>query len=360
SLDPERLQSSDFADLSGKKTSQLYAQLKDGLLVKGMIRYDRTRSRAPFPSKTRGFLYYHRHPFLPLTTGEIRFRVTESSDPTCFQNGADLTRSDGALPWSLPVIRLQDCHAPIIRLLEPDIPEAISNLNILFQKICLTFLEQPFVMRLDATCTITTVDSQLHVRKSHMPVLLPVPEHKLRSTFKGRLLVRFEQAPLSEHENDTSIVMRVLKVLEPPEPLVAYAHLFQPIPEPGTLLKYKSFRQIRNHTFNHQFLTRLPRITGSTPTLDGEPLYVGRIVLRFERSTLPQHKNGNFAVLRVLKILDAIKPVNPRATVHLPVPLVGELLVSISGRARSFNLDKAKFMQGLRALPSLPDDEPDL
>ncbi|KAG6875518.1 hypothetical protein C0993_008848, partial [Termitomyces sp. T159_Od127] len=507
-------------------------------------------------SKTRGFLYYHRHPFLPLTTGEIRFRVTESSDPTCFQNGTDLTRSDGALPWSLPVIRLHNYHAPIIKLLEPDIPEAILNLKTPFRKICLTFLEQPFVMRLEAACAITTVDSQLCIRKAFMPVLLPVPGHELQSTFKGKLLVRFEHAPLSEHENDTSIVVRVLQVLEPPEPLVADARLFHPIPEPGTLLKYRAFGQTRNRTFNHQLLTLLPCMTGSTPTVstpitkprhklpdiqkrrtigtldpnrlkscdymdisgkasvqlkrpnsrleckiwynnhatksyfpsntqgflylwlkpglpvlsaqirfrltssddptqfekgtdlfkDGQPWninvlllrrfsvlveqlyndghveliqalsrlsrtsshriplcymeqpfiydmssislslscllpngiinsilyhlstdksrseapYVGRLVLRFERSTLPQHKNGNFVVLRVLKILDAIKPVNPHAKIDLPVPLVGELLVSISGRVRSFNLDKAKLIQGLRALPSLPDDEPDL
>ncbi|KAG6883287.1 hypothetical protein C0993_006986 [Termitomyces sp. T159_Od127] len=98
----------------------------------------------------------------------------------------------------------------------------------------------------------------------------------------------------------------------------------------------------------------------SADKLKSEPPYVGRLVLRFERSTLPQHKNGNFVVLRVLKILDAIKPVNPHAKSRVPVPLVGKLLVSISGRVRSFDLDKWKLMQGLRALPSLPDDEPDL
>ncbi|KAG6867807.1 hypothetical protein C0993_010833 [Termitomyces sp. T159_Od127] len=89
------------------------------------------------------------------------------------------------------------------------------------------------------------------------------------------------------------------------------------------------------------------------------PPYTGRLVLRFERSKLPRHTKRRFAVLRVLKILDPIKPIDPDYDQRLPVPLEGQLLLSVRGLPRSYNLD-SKFTQVLGDLPSIPDDEPDL
>ncbi|KAG5338612.1 hypothetical protein C0989_006833, partial [Termitomyces sp. Mn162] len=60
--------------------------------------------------------------------------------------------------------------------------------------------------------------------------------------------------------------------------------------------------------------------------------YTGRIVLRFERSSLQEHAGGNFVVFRVLKILDPIKPVDPSYDMHVPVPHVGSLLVNTKTR----------------------------
>ncbi|KAG6878606.1 hypothetical protein C0992_007853 [Termitomyces sp. T32_za158] len=88
--------------------------------------------------------------------------------------------------------------------------------------------------------------------------------------------------------------------------------------------------------------------------------YTGRLVLRFERSTLPVHTKGNFVVLRVLKILDPIKCVYPHYDGRIPEPLVDNLLISPRGGPRAYNLDRTRSNFRLETLPSIPDDKPDL
>lgn len=55
-------------------------------------------------SNTSGFFYFHREPNAPLLAAEIRFRLTDSSDPASFASGSDLL-SNG-LPWLLPIFSL--------------------------------------------------------------------------------------------------------------------------------------------------------------------------------------------------------------------------------------------------------------
>ncbi|KAG6891800.1 hypothetical protein C0992_003683, partial [Termitomyces sp. T32_za158] len=91
-------------------------------------------------------------------------------------------------------------------------------------------------------------------------------------------------------------------------------------------------------------------------------LYSGRLVVRLERSTLPEHSERNFLVMRVLKILDPIKPVDPDYDGNVPVPIVGQLVMKSRRRIRLciFDLDKFVAKAGFMNLPSVPDDEPDL
>ncbi|KAG6895949.1 hypothetical protein C0992_011338, partial [Termitomyces sp. T32_za158] len=562
SLDPERLQTSDFINFSDVTKQGIVARLEDERRISGKIFYTRDRQR--FPSNVQGFLYYHCHPHLPPTTGEIRLRVTESSDPSYFRNGTDLMTADGALPWSIPVLRLCSMHAPLKELLGQDhnIPAALLSSKGKLPKIFLTYLEKPFVVTLEEVSYINTVDSQFRTQAALVRILLPIPRDHRQSVYKGKLLVRFERASLAEqeHTNDISIVMRVLKVLEPIEPLVKDAALLQPAPEAGTLLKALIHRQVRTLTFMAPILGLLPSIESSSPTpsnltsakrtivdvltrsfgtlnsrrlnasdfmdvsnlrllhlykrddpqtpstiyygsengapiafptnaqgflylhhkpglsplsaqirfritpsddptqfekgtdlvaRDGQPWnidalqltnnnfaplrdqlyqdgyveivkalstlpkdirhakriisyleqpflldmshrnsffaftlpnkvvfrrffyisydpakkihpYTGRLVVRFERSTLPEHSEGNFIVLRVLKILDPVKSIDPDYDGRLPVPIVGQVLMKTRVRARSYNLDKETSISGLVDLPSFPDDQANL
>jgi hypothetical protein len=55
-----------------------------------------------FPEGSHGFLYYHIPPGLPPIAGEIRFRVTPTSNPASFRQGVDLLTPHG-IPWRIQV-----------------------------------------------------------------------------------------------------------------------------------------------------------------------------------------------------------------------------------------------------------------
>ncbi|KAG6883047.1 hypothetical protein C0992_009869, partial [Termitomyces sp. T32_za158] len=184
-LDPERLQTGDFVDFSGFRGRSIRAGLKDGRQIRGKILYSSNGSS--FPLNTQGFLYYHHYPHLPPTTGEIRFRVTKSSDPSYFRNGTDLMALDGVLPWSIPPFRLLVPHAPLKELLAQDynIPAEILNFKVQDFPIFLHYLEKPFVLNLEQTHTsINVIDSELRIDKTKVWMLLPVHGNNKRSEYK--------------------------------------------------------------------------------------------------------------------------------------------------------------------------------
>ncbi|KAK0436015.1 hypothetical protein EV421DRAFT_1716242, partial [Armillaria borealis] len=58
-----------------------------------------------FPDQTTGFYYYWTHPDLPTTAGQLRFRLTPTSNPSLFESGSDLLKPNGT-PWAISVARL--------------------------------------------------------------------------------------------------------------------------------------------------------------------------------------------------------------------------------------------------------------
>jgi len=57
----------------------------------------------PFPTGTRGALYFHQDPLLQPISGAIRFRICDS--PLEFEQGSDLLFSSWR-PWELPLVRI--------------------------------------------------------------------------------------------------------------------------------------------------------------------------------------------------------------------------------------------------------------
>jgi len=68
------------------------------------------RNRYRFPPGTQGFLYYRRSSDTSPTAGSIRFRITESHDPTTFRSGTDLLSPTG-LPWQMPLLVIAQAPA---------------------------------------------------------------------------------------------------------------------------------------------------------------------------------------------------------------------------------------------------------
>ncbi|TFY73057.1 hypothetical protein EWM64_g10955 [Hericium alpestre] len=104
-LDPARLESSCFLDVSGRTYNHVYDRAApdfSSLRVLSMIYvHDGTVPRR-FPPATRGFLYFHPDEQNPLGS-QIRFCVTQNSDPARgFASGHDLMYGSGYV-WHIPV-----------------------------------------------------------------------------------------------------------------------------------------------------------------------------------------------------------------------------------------------------------------
>ena len=97
-LDPSRLRSSDFMDVSFAQYTRLCIGNQDPVA----LFYFGAR-RIPFPDGTRGFLYYHSPgASVPPAAGELRFRLTSGNDPASFIQGNDL-RMPNSLGWGIPL-----------------------------------------------------------------------------------------------------------------------------------------------------------------------------------------------------------------------------------------------------------------
>ena len=78
--------------------------------------------------------------------------------------------------------------------------------------------------------------------------------------------------------------------------------------------------------------------------------FVGSALVRFERSTLPEHKDTRTVVLRFLKIITPVKCVIPQYDNYIRCPKEGELCRK-KHHVWSINIDKPSTMQrGLQLL----------
>ena len=118
-LDPTRLSTSDYIDLTGLRVTGAVS-IRDGLSPHLHMGKDirtwhlrhalvTTLVKAPIDGHLGGFLYYH-HMGIPPLAGELRFRVTNSENPYSFALGIDYTPTGQSLPWSLPLLTLESAQ----------------------------------------------------------------------------------------------------------------------------------------------------------------------------------------------------------------------------------------------------------
>lgn len=98
-LDPRQLTQDHFVDLLDRR--RLYILFRND----GSQRKYLTLSRLLPSTSCRGFLYYHLPHGAPPLAAEIRFRQTESPDPSLFPSSPDLMIQHG-LPWRIPLLNL--------------------------------------------------------------------------------------------------------------------------------------------------------------------------------------------------------------------------------------------------------------
>lgn len=122
-VNPERVRSGDFIDVSGIVYPACY--LQDAETCAPFSLYYHTphgvRRPLPFPLGTHGFLYYHRGDPAHLAEAQLRFRVTTDDRQESFATGRDLLLPNG-LPWAMSGPALATIPNDAFRLLELKVP----------------------------------------------------------------------------------------------------------------------------------------------------------------------------------------------------------------------------------------------
>ncbi|KAG6874128.1 hypothetical protein C0995_005544 [Termitomyces sp. Mi166 len=253
-LQPRLLEPSDLLDLSGCDRPYIQIDSQGGESVR--LRYHKTcDDPIPFPLNTLGFLYYHHDPTTPLSSGEIRFRITPRNDLTNFDEGQDLI-TPNYIPWSLSLFQLTNLgFAPLKDLLiteglvEEALIQSMVGKNFRGHKRPLHYLEQPFVMKLQSGNFMFNVfDGET------------VAQHLMydRSNKTGHILVRFELSTLPEHAHSCIVVLRVLKILEAIKVMIPGYDMYLPMPHEGQLLESRN----KDHRTKSPFTINLDKPSG--------------------------------------------------------------------------------------------------
>ncbi|RDB29707.1 hypothetical protein Hypma_013780 [Hypsizygus marmoreus] len=248
-LDPSRLQDSDFIDLSPKsrnprnprsqlpsivsvpsitqRTSSLPSRLRS------VLSYYRNGTGSRFPENSHGFLYYHHDPRLPPTSGAVRFRLTPNAHASSFSGGTDLMLPDGRGPWAIWLATIASAakFLGLKQLLISDglvTPELVehcrklvtgisgSSVSRLYRHMLFT-LEQPWVLDL-ATLPSFSVMGPLHIEGAQIgftKVQSIERSERIFFAYSGRCMVRFERSLAPEHAGKRVAVIRVLEILTP-------------------------------------------------------------------------------------------------------------------------------------------------
>ncbi|RDB31119.1 hypothetical protein Hypma_000040 [Hypsizygus marmoreus] len=246
-LDPSRLQDSDFLDLSnGVSCTRLVTSTPIILHPSAsssppewchsniqIYYHGKIGLRRPFPAHARGFLYYHRDPELPPTSGAVRFSLTPDAHASSFSAGMDLILPDGRTPWAIWLVTIANAAKYVglkhlllsDGLVTPELlehcrhlgvgSEASNGLNQMYRHT-LFRLDQPFVLDLASTPRFSVVGPQGMER-----AVITFTRVQMRHTkkpffpFSGQCMVRFERSLAPEHAGKRVAVIRVLEILTP-------------------------------------------------------------------------------------------------------------------------------------------------
>ena len=205
----------------------------------------------PFPDHARGFFYYYIAVDCPLASS-IRFRCTSSQDPATFSEGEDLLQPTG-LPWQYPLAHIATMRPPYIRdrLLKAGMvtSDQVSRMHHIFERqqpqpsFVLYHINQLFSLKFhhgSLNLSLVINDELLRIRvlgiftdtrinptkgdvyglpyHGMLPILTTrsIFSHFCSRCYAGSALARFELSKLPEHSRRDTIVMRVVKFIDPP------------------------------------------------------------------------------------------------------------------------------------------------
>ncbi|KAI1787633.1 hypothetical protein LXA43DRAFT_1028282 [Ganoderma leucocontextum] len=251
-----------------------------------------------FPPDTRGFLYYHLPPGCPPIAGELRFRLTPSSDPAGFPTGSDL-RTQTGIRWSVPLYKIACCLSlrPLRTLLLREGLVSQQTFDLLasaatgtvtgdgslsrhaikdssqstMQTVSAFGQEFCFSLRKAKPFLLVGTDSVRRRRLIYAaPFMVRVDGKPCQYTpFEGSVVCCFERSKLPEHEGRRVVVIRIKRLVDSdpirqvPSPDGCEYELENLRPHKGELLMVRAFRKVRPWAVDVDNPRRLGEAPGS-------------------------------------------------------------------------------------------------
>jgi hypothetical protein len=215
-----------------------------------------------YPPNTKAFLYYYTLPEIPRIGGELRFRVASSDDPASFESGSDLMKPNGQV-WSRPLFVLSKAYIPLYEKLREElfVPDDLDAV--------LSTFPHTFGQYRQSQCLYTLNDTfivNFSASKQAVAVITEQGMEKLR--LRGLFSEKIHGRPYTGESPSPSLHSPRLMILNE---------------------------------------------------------FVGSALVRFERSTFPDHIGTRTVVLRFLKIITPVKCVIPLYDGKIAQPEEGEL-----------------------------------
>ncbi|THH13840.1 hypothetical protein EW146_g6422, partial [Bondarzewia mesenterica] len=228
-LDPQRITSSDFHDISGLFYVKFFVENLEETPQK--IVYEATGGspfrQLCFPPGTHGFLYYHRQ--TGIEEGQVRFRITKDANPTSFAEGEDLLLRKG-FPWYISGSRLRS--SGLGSLIPKDDGAAKPEMVPAEHQDVTRYDRLPFVYRtqnrpmfafgqlfsisFSSLCNHVWIGYGERRRRFRLRHPLFVPnEGRPQTIYDGIGLCCFEPSPLPKDQGSIAIVLRLCKIISP-------------------------------------------------------------------------------------------------------------------------------------------------
>jgi hypothetical protein len=257
-------------------------------LIYDMTTASGKRKLLNYPPDTKAFLYYSTPPNQPRIAGELRLRVTSSDDPASFHSGSDLLISNDR-PWSRPLHVVSKCYTPLYENMRDDqlIPDDLHAILSTFPPLSPRYRRRQLLYTINDTFII---DFSVVYRKFCV------------ITENGLEILQLVKLFAADGPTRSVITEQGAEMLKNPEEFTA---------------KRSTLSSPYTGTYTNDHLSRF-----YTPSLMN-PL--GSALVRFERSTLPEHEGTRTIVLRFLKIITPVECVIPLYNGYIVQPKEGEL-----------------------------------
>ncbi|TFK46207.1 hypothetical protein OE88DRAFT_1739662 [Heliocybe sulcata] len=264
-LDQTQLDVEDFIDISGRLSRNVRFPVAPEQ-PRLQMRY--FQPNVPIPSGSQGFLYWHLDPDAPPVSGQVRFRVTTSSDPATFPNGRDLQLPDGRT-WNISLFEIAR-RSTYSGLRAHLISEKLVTAKVVYTALSIsaphgarTFhpgtgslliwkFGQSFLVDLQSFSPVLWIIGSSAAERLRLARLFSFMRNDSGSTgiirsvertpFAGRALVQFEHSTLPEHKGTRTVVLRFVKIIELTK-TKGFDVIEMPEPKDGGLLMHRKNRR---------------------------------------------------------------------------------------------------------------------